>query len=328
MDYRMQRKIIIVLNVLFVLFISLVPLLVVRVWAAEGDPFIEIKTADELNALASDPSLWNGNYKLTADINLSTVCGADFNGGTNWTPIGNNSIRFTGNFDGGNHTVSGLYIDTANSYQGLFGYVLNGTIKNLKVEGTVTGHGYVGGIVGFFEHTTDEKGIIENCSFVGTVEGGRAGSSDQAVGGIAGYNHNGTVKECRNSGTVHSGSMYAGGIVGQNEGKNAVVTDCENSGAVSVIDSNRSSTAGGIAGINTGSITNCRNKGSIGTGNNLIVGGIVGSNSGSCKRAIFDQAVFGRGIFKITDDTAHVSVACYGSLNFKIFDRTIQNGPE
>ena len=277
MKDRMKRKIIIALSVLFALFLGLAPLRIVKTWAVEGDPFTEIGTAEELKALAEDPSLWSGNYKLTADINL--------NGSADdpWTPIGNNnnSTHFTGIFDGDNHTISGLYIETTGSYQGLFGYVSNGTIKNLTVKGAVIGHGYVGGIVGHLYSTTSEKGMIVNCSFVGTIEGGGTGSSDQSVGGIVGYNHGGTVKECRNSGTVYCGSMYAGGIAGQNEGKSATVIDCENTGTVSLIDSTISSTAGGIAGTNTGSITNCRNKGNIGTGNNLVVGGIAGSNSSS-----------------------------------------------
>ncbi|MCH5148379.1 MAG: hypothetical protein J1G05_03320 [Clostridiales bacterium] len=243
---------------------------------AEGDTYL-ISSADELYALSQTNSDWGKNFKLTQDIDLSTVCGANLNGGSvSWSPIGaNNDKHFTGTFDGADHTISGLYIDSTEGWQGLFGYVENGTIKNLTVKGTVSGKGYVGGIVGYFD-----VGTIEMCSFEGAVKGG---SSSQPIGGIAGYNRSGTITKCSNRGEVSCWNEYAGGIVGQNYGTNAKVIDCENTGTIALIDSTgKGSTVGGIVGINvSGSkITNCRNTGTIGEGNNLIVGGIVGKNNG------------------------------------------------
>ena len=83
--------------------------------------------------------------KLTADIvvnsNLQSSLAFDnetgaVTNGTNfnaWTPIGNNSNQYTGTFDGANHTISGLYFNSATDNVGLFGYISNGTIKNVGV---------------------------------------------------------------------------------------------------------------------------------------------------------------------------------------------------
>ncbi|MCH5143272.1 MAG: hypothetical protein J1G07_06160, partial [Clostridiales bacterium] len=110
---------------------------------AEGDTYL-ISSADELYTLSQTDSDWGKNFKLTQDIDLSTVCGANLNGeSVSWTRIGNDSKPFKGTFDGDDHTISGLYIDSTEGWQGLFGYVENGTIKNLTVKGTVSGKGYV-----------------------------------------------------------------------------------------------------------------------------------------------------------------------------------------
>ena len=246
-----------------------------------GDVYL-ISSAQDLYTLSQNPTDWGKNFKLTRDIDLSTVCYE----GVSWTSIGNSTKGFTGTFDGDDHKISGLYIDSTAGWQGLFGYVDNGTIKNLKVEGTVIGNGYVGGIVGYLN-----IGTVEKCSFEGTVKGG---SSSQAVGGIAGYNHFGTIKKCSNRGGVSCLSMYTGGIVGQNYGQDAIVIDCENTATISLTGSTGScSTAGGIVGINLSSskIINCSNTGKIGEGNNLIIGGIVGSNNGSSVTQCYNTGI-------------------------------------
>ena len=253
---------------------------------AEGDTYL-ISSTDKLYTLSQTNADWGKHFKLTQDIDLSTVCGANLNGeSVSWTRIGNDSKPFTGTFDGADHTISGLYIDSTEGWQGLFGYVENGTIKNLTVKGTVSGKGYVGGIVGYFD-----VGTLEKCSFEGAVKGG---SSGQPIGGIAGYNRSGTITKCSNRGEVSCLSEYAGGIVGQNYGTNAKVTDCENTGTVSLIDSTgKGSTVGGIVGINvSGSkIINCSNTGTIGAENNLIVGGIVGKNNGGSVTQCYNTGI-------------------------------------
>ena len=103
----------------------------------EDNPY-QIQTVDQLKAVADD---LDAHYILVADLDLGGESSP-------WTPIGSFSpyAPFTGTFDGGGHTISGLYIDGNSSNRGLFGYVgSGGTVKNLNVSGSVTGGYNVGG---------------------------------------------------------------------------------------------------------------------------------------------------------------------------------------
>ena len=93
------------------------------------------------NVLKEDGSLNSGNFE-------------------EWTPIGTESNRYTGTFDGKGYTISGIYINTNKDYQGLFGYIVEGgTVKDLGIEDSwISGGYYVGGIVG-----DGYKGRIEGC---------------------------------------------------------------------------------------------------------------------------------------------------------------------
>lgn len=129
--------------------------------------------------------------KLTTDIQLSE----------NWTPFapgdGYISNAFGGTFDGNNHTIKNL---TVTNGDGLFASVNGATIKNLKVEGTISGtSANVGGIVG----KTQGDVTITNCSFTGSVSTSKLGSSN-AAGGIVGRVNAGTLKveNCANHATV------------------------------------------------------------------------------------------------------------------------------
>ena len=56
-------------------------------------------------------------FKLTADIDLSSVCGANIGAGgseVSWAPIGSSDKPFKGHFNGNGHSIKGLYI---NSYR-------------------------------------------------------------------------------------------------------------------------------------------------------------------------------------------------------------------
>ena len=198
---------------------------------------------------------------LTADIDLSGVCGADIGGSeVSWTPIGDSSNQFKGTFDGGNNKITGLYINApSNDYQGLFGYIgEDSTVKNLGVDGTVLGKGKVGGIVGY-------NGTVQNCCNTGTVTG-----TGDSVGGIVGYN--GTVQNCYNTGTISSTGNNVGGLVGWNTGN--AVQNCYNTGAVS-----GGSNVGGVVGYTWNDVTKCYSVGTVtGTGSN--VGGVVGYKNG------------------------------------------------
>ncbi len=201
-----------------------------------------------------------------------------------WTPIGGGTDDklFKGTFDGQNHTISGIYIRNSFNYQGLFGYVNGGTIKNLSVTDSYIKVGdLVGGIVG-----RNNNGTVSNCSNSGTVTGTIAGAF---VGGIVGWNDKGTVSSCSNSGTVtgESDNAYVGGIVGWNS--NGTVSSCSNSGTVTVIGTVAGVYVGGIVGYSKGTVSNCSNSGTVtGGGAGVSVGGIVGhSYSGTVSNCYY-----------------------------------------
>lgn len=228
----------------------------------EGDPY---QIADLAAFTAFRDSVNGGNtyegktVTLTADIDLSSVCGADIGGAeASWTPIGD-SHSFNGMFDGGKHKITGLYINASDSdNQGLFGVVgSDGEVKNLGVDGTVSGGSNVGGVVG------NNNGIVTSCYNTGTV----SGSSN--VGGIAGIK-SGTTENCYNTGAV-SGTNDVGGVVGALYGGG--VENCYNTGAVS-----GSSNVGGVLGNCSGGfgVFYCYSIGAVSGSSN--VGGVVGND--------------------------------------------------
>ena len=139
------------------------------------------------------------NCTLTADINLT---------GKEWTPIGDNDNRYTGTFDGGNYTITGLTVNQeGTNYVGLIGFIgSDGTVKNVKLENVnITGSYYVGGVVGY------NSGSVTACTSSGSVEG----SID--VGGVVGDNY-GSVTACY-------WSDYAGNGIGSGNGGETTLVD-------------------------------------------------------------------------------------------------------
>ena len=203
-------------------------------WYKDADNEFTLTNAAELFGLAQlvngGTNFANKTVKLGEDIDLI---------GYIWTPIGSGK-RFSGTFDGGNHTITGMRVYAAGiSYSGLFGYVYGGTMQNLRVEGSVTTDGVssVGGIVG----QLGGSGTVTNCLSKVNIEGSGKTAN---VGGIVGKVESGAVNLCWNEGTVTGGSGSTGGIVGTNSG--GTVTNCANFGEVT-----GSSTASGIVGIGT-----------------------------------------------------------------------------
>ena len=110
-----------------------------------------------------------GSYALGKDIDASAT--SAWNGGAGFAPIGNDTARFTGIFDGSSHVINGLTINrSGDQYVGLFGYTTNGsTVRNVGIQGgSVTGSFDVGGLVGL------NSGNVAN-SFVTANVTGRIG---------------------------------------------------------------------------------------------------------------------------------------------------------
>ncbi len=210
----------------------------------------------------------------------STVSGSATFESNSWTPIGNSTNKFTGTFDGDGKTVSGIYINGASDYQGLFGFTDSGsTVKNTGVVNSyMKGGNNVGGVVGY-----NNFGTIQKCYNTGTVTG------VGVVGGVVGLNMAGTVKNSYNTGTVTGSGQYVGGVVGNNAGP---VEYSYNTG--SVTGSNMY--VGGVAGYTTQTIQYSCNAGKV-VGNSSFVGGVSGDGAGKVKYCSNAGSVTGSGIY-------------------------------
>ena len=212
-------------------------------------------------------------------------------------PIGNSSTKFSGTFDGKNHTISNL--KTSGQYSGLFGYVNGATIQNLTVNvANNAGATSAGGLVGAVNGTT----TIRNCTVNGTISG------THQVGGFVGFAQgvyqdntlvlpcNLTIEGCINNATVTTTSQAsdnnrtsAGGFVGYvNAGatvtiksytdENGQTKKSTNNGKISTTSSADNKGVGGFVGYSYGKITltDCENEKNATITGKERVGGLVG----------------------------------------------------
>lgn len=231
-----------------------------------------IYTVAELDAVHDN---LNGNYIMMADLDLNV---APYNADEGWTPIGywdygeGTGYYYTGIFNGNNHVINNLYIDTDGVDEddfdkGLFGDIGDGTIiYNLGLESvSVTGEDYTGALVAYVE-----GGTIENCYATGTVNGG------SYVGGLGGDINGGYVEDCHADVTVNSTEVDAeriGGLIGC--GYETNVLNCYATGNVTA-DTDTSYAVGGLIGYGYTLLDNCYATGAV-SGNEYI-GGLVGDN--------------------------------------------------
>lgn len=253
------------------------------------------------------------NIILDNDIDLSDI---------DWTPIGDYYNRYTGTFDGGNYTITGLTVTGSNEYAGLFGRIgSGGTVKNVVLKDVQiesdNQYGCVGGVAG------NSNGDIENCSVSGSV------SSRCTAGGVVGWQYSGSITLCGSSATV-KGTGEVGGVAGKTDNR-ATLTACY---ATEDVTFERASTintfAGGVVGFNgTGSIlTACYATGNVtgtGTGTgSCYVGGVTGDNASGTLTACYhatgtvsgpDGATGGVTGRNYTSLGAPVITACYWGDN-------------
>ena len=251
----------------------------------EGDPYL-IETAAQLAFLSymvnKDFDTQGLYFRLTTDIDLNGsedqpwipigLCDRGFDedgcdrGNLNSTGFAPRSM-FRGHFDGGDHSISNIYVGKEGSYAGLFGYadswvmgdtavienvyVTNGYI-NGNESGGIVGHGgiviisrcrngadiegnNVGGIVGMGAK------VVSNCSNIGRLKGSN-------VGGIAGTMSSVEISECFNEGDIEA-SRLGGGILSISY--QAKIDNCYNTGNVSAIGDTSAyyPAAGGLFGM-------------------------------------------------------------------------------
>lgn len=248
----------------------------------------------------------SASAKLTADIELKNYCHAAEDGKEllSWIPIGNDDNRWKGKMDGQAHTISNLYIKTAQNYVGLFGYTDGATIQDLifdnaNVENVSTTNAktyYTGILAGYAygDSPSHIKGIktTNNCTVIGQEDtGGIVGSAKinlencenrssvkgtRLVGGIAGSSTERNIKRCTNYGTVENYGSYIGGIIGYAYG--TCIEDCANYGKIT----STGWYAGGIAGktLENSSIQNVFSYGDV-TNTNEVPGIIIGYVEGT-----------------------------------------------
>lgn len=196
-----------------------------------------VSSAKEFAAM--EPS---GNYQLTEDITVTAPYGNDITGFTG----------FTGTFDGNGHTVT-LAISGDSDYQALFAKLAAGAVvKNVMVDGEVTG--------------TDN------------------------IGGIAGIATNATIIACANKATVAATGRYVGGLVGKGTG--LTMTSCYNQGAVSSTRTRPINMGGIAGYVDGGaSVENCYNTGSI-TGSGSNTAAVVGWDAATVKNCYYLESTY------------------------------------
>ena len=224
------------------------------------------------------------NAVLTADITLVQTLP--------WTPIGSESNPYTGTFDGQGHTISGMTIENATGYSGLFGNV-TGTVRDFTVDGTITinttatdlkvggavgclgttstagtvsgvtskvnitvtsGKGHIGGVVGSMMGDHEPK--VENCLYTGNI---KYSADADCVAGVVAYIRSGHILNCANRGTVSvNGTGGVGGILGYGNNKEIYIRSCYSTGNVT---GSGTGTVGAIVGNNKNNqfleLTNC-----------------------------------------------------------------------
>ena len=280
----------------------------------------------------------SASAKLTADIDLKNYCHAAEDGKEllSWIPIGNDNYRWEGKMDGQGHTISNLYIKTAQNYVGLFGFTDGATIQDLifdnaKVENvntTGTNTSYTGILAGnaYGDSPAHIKGIktTNNCTVIGQNDtGGIVGRAKinlencenrssvkgtGSVGGIAGDSFERNIKRCTNYGTVENDGSYIGGIIGY--AYETSIEDCANYGKIT----STGWFVGGIAGLANSSVQNVFSYGDVTNTNKndnpgIIIGYVDGTLTAKGIVAYNKEAL-------LNNSSENIKVVGSGSLTF------------
>lgn len=198
--------------------------------AKNGQGVYLISSPDELMWFDKNAKMTD-SAKLLADITINEdVSGSDATSQKyKWTPIGTDSSKYTGTFDGNGHTISGLYINSTAANTGMFGRIgSSAVVKNLTLADSVirSTKNYTGAITGYI----DDAASVTNCHTKNSVQV----SAAVYTGGITGYQDDtSTLTRCSNAAEV-TGANNVGGISGYNWSKSsASLTDSYNRGSVS-----------------------------------------------------------------------------------------------
>jgi|GEM_PF-1113790 len=266
---------------------------------SESSPYL-ISSFNDLRTLSTDVDNFDKFFKQTIDIDASGS--TQLNSGAGFLPIGSQSFKFRGTYDGGNFKIENLVVNrSSTAYQGLFGFISNAKISKIKlINVTISGGPNTGGIVGWIEGNSSS---INNCQVSGAVT-----SSGDNCGGLVGNNNSQSLISFCSSSAIVSAGEYVGGLIGITSGS---VTDSYSTGNVlscsacrfvggligsktngnfEVKNSYASGNVsagyyiGGLIGINgTGGVVDCYSTGSVSgcsVCNGPATGGLIGTNSG------------------------------------------------
>ena len=221
-----------------------------------ADSPYQIADAADLMAFAE---LVNGGEsgicaELTANIDLT---------GEDWVPIGVNGASYSGTFDGKYFTVT-LDVTANGSYEyeyiGLFGYLENAAIRNLKTDGSIRvtadcqSYPVVGGIAAC---VGSDSGFTNCKNAIAITVDEDTGLNGNGVGGIVGMMYaDVTFEQCTNWGAISVGSstccMGVGGIAGYSD--NVIqISYCYNYADIEYYDSDGA--MGGLIGSCNNDIT-------------------------------------------------------------------------
>ncbi len=267
---------------------------------SSGNPY-QIATLNNLNWIAQNSGSWGNYFTQTADIDASTS--STWQLGAGFSPIGNATTKFTGNYDGNGYKVMNLSVNRPSTdYIGLFGLVDgSGVINSLGVTGAnVSGHEGVGALVGM------NYGTVNDCYATGST----ITVSYMCAGVLVGWNEQdwpanpslypATITRCYSEGSISGDLTAVGGLVGWNNGP---INDSYSRASVS----GNQSVGGLIGKLWSGVITNCYSTGAVSGGGSgpIDIGGLVGYNNlGTVNNCFWDVTNSGIGTDGSTDGSA------------------------
>ncbi len=278
----------------------------------QSSPYL-IATAEELAGFAklvSDGDNFAGKYlKLTSDIVLNSEDTPEEEK-HEWSMIGYYTITnnyetraFSGHFDGGGHTIFGVYrgkmpsdttnvdewdeeleIDYTGWYSGFFGWLENATVENVKFQKmTMKGGANIGGLCHISVNST-----IRNVHIIDSEVASSTGENGGSCGGLVATNQGGLIENCSVDASVQA-YMMCGVLVAHNS-EAGVIRDCTTSGYAYALRQG----VGGFVGENRGLIERCSSSADVSRGGHkhstymeITCAGFVCTNDGGTIRDCF-----------------------------------------
>ena len=230
------------------------------------------------NQLQNMSNYLSSSYELVTNIDCSAT--KNWNSGSGFDPVGDDSNQFRGTLNGKNYEISGLFINRTHRL-GLFGEGIGFDISNLVMDdATVIGGGVLGVVMGGKENYEDASFVnIKVKNSIINAEGG-------SIGGIIGrsidgktYINNSVVDNIE----ITSSGKHYGGIIGFGRNFELHSSTVSNS---QILRDGVGESAGGIIGyLHHDSLANnivSKNNNVTGLGTVLAgVGGAIGTAEGN-----------------------------------------------